>query len=250
LSTFIWEEWNLKRWNKKTWCVIGAVLAAAALIAGLVVHITTVLSQQQERKAHREAVAQYRAAKMARYEQENAQWDDYEVDVAFLGDSLTDGYDLNKYYPQYVTANRGIGGDTTFDLEGRLQVSVYDLKPKVAVMLIGANNTETMMENYEDILRGLQTNLPETKIVLLSMTAMGGEHWGSKNQLAAYRNVSIKLLAEKYGFTFVDLYSPLYDVTIGEVYEGYTIDGGHFTHEGYEVVTATIMPVLQELLGK
>jgi hypothetical protein len=62
LSTFIWEERDLKRWSKKTWCVIGAVLAAAALIAGLVVHITTVLSQQQVRKAHLEAVAQYRAA--------------------------------------------------------------------------------------------------------------------------------------------------------------------------------------------
>jgi lysophospholipase L1-like esterase len=129
-------------------------------------------------------------------------------------------------------------------------VSVYDLKPQVAVMLIGANNPETMLENYEDILIGLRDHLPDTKVGLLSMTAMGGEYWGSKNQLAAYRNVSIKLLAEKYGFTFVDLYSPLYDVTIGEVYEGYTVDGGHFTHEGYEVVTATITPVLQELLGK
>ena len=171
-------------------------------------------------------------------------------DVAFIGDSLTDGYDLAKYYPQYVTANRGIGGDTTFGLEERLQVSLYDLKPKVVVMLIGANNMDSMLENYESILKGLQENLPESKIVLLSLTAMGGEHWGRKNQLAAYNNVSIKLLAQKYDFAFVDLYSTLYDVSIGEVYEGYTIDGGHFTHEGYTVVTAQITPVLKELLGK
>lgn len=240
----------MKRWSKKTWWILGAAIIAVALIIGLVVYLTRILPQQQAHNEHKQAVEEYRAAKRAKYAQENAQWDDYEVDVAFLGDSLTDGYDLNKYYPQYVTANRGIGGDTTFDLEERLQLSVYDLKPKVAVMLIGANNTETMMENYEDILRGLKTNLPETKIVLLSLTAMGGEYWGSKNQVAAYRNVSIKLLAEKYGFTFVDLYSPLYDVSIGEVYEGYTVDGGHFTHEGYTVLTATITPVLQELLGK
>ena len=240
----------MKRWSKKTWWILGAAIIAVALIIGLVVYLTRILPQQQAHNEHKQAVEEYRAAKRAKYAQENAQWDDYEVDVAFLGDSLTDGYDLNKYYPQYVTANRGIGGDTTFDLEERLQLSVYDLKPKVAVMLIGANNVDNMMENYEDILRGLKTNLPETKIVLLSLTAMGGEYWGSKNQVAAYRNVSIKLLAEKYGFTFVDLYSPLYDVDIGEVYEGYTIDGGHFTHEGYEVVTATITPVLQELLGK
>lgn len=240
----------MKRWNKRTWRIIGTAIVAVALVVGLAVYFTVILPKQQAHNEHKQAMEEYRAAKRAKYAQENAQWDDYEVDVAFLGDSLTDGYDLNKYYPQYVTANRGIGGDTTFDLEERLQLSVYDLKPKVAVMLIGVNNVDNMMENYEDILRGLKTNLPETKIVLLSLTAMGGEYWGSKNQVVAYRNVSIKLLAEKYGFTFVDLYSPLYDVDIGEVYEGYTIDGGHFTHQGYTVLTATITPVLQELLGK
>ena len=41
-----------------------------------------------------EKVAAYRAEKMARYEAENEQYADYEVDVAFLGDSLTDmGYE-------------------------------------------------------------------------------------------------------------------------------------------------------------
>jgi lysophospholipase L1-like esterase len=68
--------------------------------------------------------------------------------------------------------------------------------------------------------------------------------------MAAYNNVSIKLLAEKYGFTFVDLFTPLYDVSIGEVYAGYTVDGGHFTHEGYTVVTSLITPVLNALLEK
>ena len=197
-----------------------------------------------------EAIRAYRAAKLKQYERENAEYGDFEVDVAFIGDSLTDGYDLAKYYPQYVTANRGIGGDTTFGLEERLQVSLYDLKPKVVVMLIGANNMDSMFQNYESILQSLKENLPDSKIVLLSLTAMGGEHWGRKNQLAAYNNVTIKLLAERYGYEFVDLYSALYDVSIGEVYEGYTVDGGHFTHEGYTVVTAQITPVLKQLLGK
>ena len=193
---------------------------------------------------------EYRDSKTEIYLKENAEYADYEIDVAFIGDSLTDGYDLAQYYPQYVTANRGIGGDTTFGVEERLQISLFDLKPKVVVMLIGANNMDTMFQNYESILQSLKENLPESKIVLCSLTAMGGEHWGRKNQLAAYNNVSIKLLAQKYGYTYVDLYSALYDVSIGEVYEGYTVDGGHFTHEGYTVVTAQITPVLEELLDE
>ena len=240
----------MKRFGKKIWIMIAAGVAALTLIVGLVLYLAVFLPQQRQQEEFAQAVQQYRQAKMAQYIQENETYADYEVEVAFLGDSLTDGYDLGTYYPQYITANRGIGGDTTFDLEGRLQVSVYDLKPQVAVVLIGANNMDTMMDNYENILNGLKTNLPNTQVVVLSLTAMGGEHWGSKNQLAAYRNVSIKLLAEKYGFTFVDLYTPLYDVSIGEVYAGYTIDGGHFTPEGYTVVTAQITPALQSILGK
>lgn len=233
---------------KKKWFIIAiSVLVVLALGAGL---YFGVLKPRQEKAQWDKMVAQYREAKFTQYQQENAQYGDYEVEVAFLGDSLTDGYDLQKYYPQYITANRGIGGDTTFDLQARLQLSVYDLKPQVAVMLIGANNQETMLQNYEDILIGLKNNLPHTKIVLLSLTAMGGDHWGPKNPMAAYNNVSIKLLAEKYGFTYVDLFTPLYDVSIGEVYAGYTIDGGHFTHEGYTVITSLLTPVLKDLLGK
>lgn len=233
---------------KKKWFIIAiSVLVVLALGAGL---YFGVLKPRQEKAQWDKMVAQYREAKFAQYRQENAQYGDYEVEVAFLGDSLTDGYDLQKYYPQYITANRGIGGDTTFDLQARLQLSVYDLKPQVAVMLIGANNQETMLQNYEDILIGLKNNLPQTKVVLLSLTAMGSDHWGSKNPMAAYNNVSIKLLAEKYGFTYVDLFTPLYDVSIGEVYAGYTIDGGHFTHEGYTVITSLLTPVLKDLVGK
>lgn len=221
-----------------------------ALIVFAIVYFAVILPEKREEAQIEQAVQAYRAAKLEQYAKENAAYDDYEVEVAFIGDSLTDGYDLAKYYPQYITSNRGIGGDTTFGLEERLQVSLYDLKPQVVVMLIGANNLDSMFQNYESILKGLKENLPESKIVILSLTAMGGDHWGPKNQLAAYNNVTIKLLADKYGYTYVDLYSALYDVTIGEVYEGYTIDGGHFTHEGYTVVTAQITPVLEELLGK
>lgn len=234
----------------KKWVKIGACLLGVLLLTGLVLYFTVFLPKQKEKKEREEKLKAYSNAKFAQYQQENELYDDFEIEVAFLGDSLTDGYDLEKYYPQYKTVNRGISGDTTFRLQDRLQISVYDLKPQVAVMLIGANNMDTMFENYEDILQGLQIHLPQTKVVLLSLTAMGGEHWGRKNQLAAYNNVKIKLLAERYDFTYVDLFSPLYDVNTGEVYEGYTIDGGHFTSEGYAAVTVEVTPVLQQILGK
>ena len=239
----------MKRFTKRGWLILTAGALTFTLILGAVFYFAVILPKREEEKQWSKMVQEYRDNKFRQYHEENEQYDDYAVDVAFLGDSLTDGYDLEQFYPQFVTANRGIGGDTTFTLEERLQLSVFDLKPKIAVLLIGANNMDTMFDNYESILKGLQDNLPDTKVVLLSLTAMGGEHWGPKNQLAAYNNVKIKLLADKYGFTFVDLYSALYDVSIGEVYEGYTVDGGHFTEKGYSVITAEVTPVLEELLN-
>lgn len=235
--------------TKKRNVIITAIALFLLVAFGFTYLFTVVLPEKREKEELLKALQEYYDSKIAMYEIENEEYDDYEVDVAFLGDSLTDGYDLKKYYPQYLTLNRGIGGDTTFGLENRLKVSVYDLKPKVAVMLIGANNFDTMFENYENILEGLKSNLPKTKIVLLSLTSMGGA-WGKNNQKAAYNNVRIRLLAEKYGYEFVDLYSPLLNIETGEIYAEYTTDGGHLTPKGYEVFTNTLTPTLKELLGR
>ena len=196
----------------------------------------------------KQMVEEYCANKIATYISENAQYDDYEVDVVFLGDSLTDGYDLKKHYPQYLVLNRGIAGNNTFDLENRLQVSLYDTKPKVAVMLIGANNFNSMFDNYEKILQGFKTNVPNTQIILLSLTSMSGK-WGKNNQIASFNNVKIKMLAEKYSFSFVDLYSPLLNLETDEIYNEYTTDGGHLTELGYNVLTSKITPAIENSLN-
>ena len=162
---------------------------------------------------------------------------------------MTDGYDVEQYYPEFKVENRGIGGDTTHGLLARLDVSVYQLKPKVIVMLIGANNFKTMFEDYEDIIIGIKENLPDTKLVICSLTSMGGE-WGKNNQLAAFNNVKIKAYAEKHGCPFVDLYTPLLNMETNEIFENYTTDGGHLTAEGYEVLTSAIKPVVTEILSK
>ncbi len=205
--------------------------------------------QKKEKEAENARIFQeYYEGKLALFQGENETCADYEIDVAFLGDSLTDGYDLARYYPQYVTANRGISGDRTHWLESRLKISVYDLKPKVVVMLIGGNNLNTMFENYEDILIGLRDNLPQTKVVLVSLTAMG-RSLASKNHLASYNNVIIKKLATKYAFSFVDLYTPLFDEATGEIHVNYTTDGAHLTPLGYQVFTDVLTPTLETLLN-
>ena len=240
---------KIKGRTKKIILICVSIALLAALIWGVIYLFCFYIPEKQEEEELQRQVKEYYENKLEAYEKENNERAPFEVDIAFLGDSLTDGYNLSAYYPQYVTSNRGIGGETTYGLKERLKVSVYDLEPKAVVMLIGANNMDTMLDDYEDILIGLKDNLPETKIILVSLTSMGGE-WGRKNETAAYNNVIIKKLAEKYGYTFVDMYSPLLNVETGEIYEQYTTDGGHLTAEGYRVFTDTLTPVIEEALNK
>ena len=234
--------------KRKIFLISAIAVLVMALIIGAVYSIFVYLPERQKRQEQERMVAAYYAEKLDRYQTENEQYADYEVEVAFLGDSLTDGYDLERYYPQYITANRGIGGETTHGLEKRLQVSAYDLKPKVVVMLIGGNNLDTMFENYENILTGLQKNLPESKVILVSLTAMGRD-WAHKNQIAAYNNVKIQKLAQKYGYDFVDMFTPLFDLSTGEIVSDYTNDGVHLTHEGYQVFTQKLTSVIEKNLN-
>ncbi len=232
---------------KKKLLVVSSIILAIIVATSLYIFIK-VIPDAKKQKEWEAFVNSYRTEKLRQYAEENSLYADYEMDVSFLGDSLTDGYNVKKYYPQYKVTNRGIGGDTTFDLEKRLQTSLFDLKPKVVTILIGANNINTMFDNYEKILISIKQTLPNTKVVLLSLTAMGGDYWGKNNQQATFNNVKIKLLAEKYDFSFVDLYTPLFDLLTGEINAEYTTDGGHLTAKGYEILTATITPILEQLL--
>lgn len=234
--------------KKKKIIVIGSLISSFIIIILIAILLATIIPKKQKEKELEEQIKQYYAEKIQLYEQENDLYDDYEVDIAFLGDSLTDGYNVKEYFSEYLVSNRGIGGETTVGLEKRMKVSVYNLKPKVIVMLIGANNMDEMFNNYERLLIGMKENLPNTKVVLLSLTAMG-KTISHKNELAAYNNVKIEKYAEKYNYYYVDLFTPLYDVETCEVYEGYTYDGGHFTKKGYDVVTSIIKPVITAALN-
>ena len=60
--------------------------------------------------------------------------------VVFMGDSITDGWKLDQYFPGAPYVNRGISGQTTSQMLLRFRADVIDLKPKVVVILAGTND--------------------------------------------------------------------------------------------------------------
>jgi len=236
---------------KKKIIIITAICVSLALIiAALLVLFLHVLSERERAREEREFfefLQQYYKDKSASFAEENKTLG--EVDVAFIGDSLTDGYDLKTYYPDMTVINRGIGGDTTHGVLARLDTSVIEPAPRVVVMMIGTNNLGDMFTDYEDILAELKSELPDTHVVLLSIPPASGEYVERNGQIAI-NNVKIKSLAEKYDYAYVDVFTPLFDFERDELRAEYTTDGIHFTPLGYEVITAEVKPVLEDLLSE
>jgi lysophospholipase L1-like esterase len=60
--------------------------------------------------------------------------------VVFFGDSITDMWKLEEYFPGKPYVNRGIGGQTTPQMLVRFRQDAIDLQPKVIVILAGTND--------------------------------------------------------------------------------------------------------------
>jgi lysophospholipase L1-like esterase len=60
--------------------------------------------------------------------------------VIFFGDSITDIWHLDEYFPGRPYLNRGIGGQTTPQMLVRFRQDVIELHPKVVVILAGTND--------------------------------------------------------------------------------------------------------------
>ena len=66
-----------------------------------------------------------------------------EARVVFMGDSITDSWDDQKYggfFPGKPYIDRGISGQTTPQMLIRFRPDVIDLRPKVVVLLAGTND--------------------------------------------------------------------------------------------------------------
>lgn len=76
--------------------------------------------------------------------------------VIFLGDSITDLWDLAKYFPGKPYINRGIGGQVTAQMVLRFHQDVVDLKPAAVVILAGINDLHGALQREDDA--GIEAN--------------------------------------------------------------------------------------------
>ena len=226
-------------------CVIALVCAA---LFGVSIAHSNARIKEKARAQERDAKLFYQN-RLVTYEVENVITDDYQIDVAFVGDRVIAKYDVMEQYEQYKVLNRAIDGESAEQLEQRMKVSLYDLKPKVIVLLLSDVDHDTIIENYDSILDGIHKNLPNTKVVLLSLPPLG-DKYSADNADICLTNVKIELLAKKYNYEYLDIHSTLFDLYENEIFGAYTYDGKLLTPSGYYRIDLMLHPLLKSLLNE
>ncbi|MSR51133.1 MAG: hypothetical protein EXS07_13930 [Gemmataceae bacterium] len=194
------------------------------------------------------------------------------VDLLFLGDSITDawggeGHGTNgghkiftsKFVPMKA-ANFGIGGDRTQHVIWRLQNGELDgIKPKVVQLMIGTNNSngsdntaEEIADGVKGIIDEIKKKSPSTKVLLLAVFPRNtGKDDGAKkiqkDKIDKVNSIISKLDDGGKSVKFLDIGSKFKDAS-GDLPKELMPDQLHLSEKGYEIWANAVEGVITSML--
>ncbi|MFT8930010.1 MAG: GDSL-type esterase/lipase family protein [Sporolactobacillus sp.] len=173
--------------------------------------------------------------------------------IVFLGDSLSDYNEWSEAFNNPNIKNRGIGGDRTAGVLGRLS-EVTKGQPKKVFLLIGINdlaNKESIQEissNYEKIINTIKSESPKTQLYVQSILPVNEKKNTAlpdvTNGDIVNLNNSIKSIAKTDLVTFINLY-PLFEKD-GQMNPSLTTDGVHLKSHGYIIWEKAIRKYVEQ----
>jgi lysophospholipase L1-like esterase len=197
--------------------------------------------------------------------------------ILFQGDSITDGNRGRNTDPNHIMGhgyafsvasrwgaeypekgltfiNKGISGNKVTDLAARWQMDTLDLKPDILSILVGVNDSSSVVfkwepiisvEKYEETYRSLleqtKTQFPEIVFVLCEpfILPVGKvkENWEKYKSDIVQRQAVVRKLVNEYNSVFIGLQG-VFDKACEKASADYWIwDGVHPTVAGHELVT-------------
>lgn len=178
--------------------------------------------------------------------------------VVLVGDSLTEGFEVAKFFPGRRIINRGIGADVignalpADDKRGilkRLDESFFDVAATDAFLLIGINDLgdnhppETVAAGYREILDRVKKHSPALRVHVQSLLPTRG-NFAKHNANVLDVNQRLQKLAQEFGYDYLDLHALMKDDQ-GELKQDLTADGLHINADGYKIWQAEIIKTLK-----
>jgi lysophospholipase L1-like esterase len=197
-----------------------------------------------------------------------------DAQLLLIGDSITNNYDKaeppnqnfqpiwQQYYAPRKALNLGFSGDTTANVLWRLDHGeVEGLHPRLAVVLIGTNNTgyfgqtaEQTEEGIDAVVKDIEHRLPDTKILLMGLLPtrlpskeqnfdvnayLGAHYAGGEDPRVSYIDISVVF----YTHGELDL-SLFYDPTLTPPKPAL-----HPNTVGQRLMASAIEPAVARLMG-
>lgn len=182
--------------------------------------------------------------------------------VVFFGDSITDIWHLDEYFPGKPYVNRGIGGQTTPQMLVRFRQDVIDLHPKVVIILAGTNdiagNTgpmrlEDIEANYASIAELARVH--EISLIYCSVlpvhnyTPRSHEFFAQRSpEKILELNRWLKNYCATNGCFYLDYFSALVDGK-GLMKKDLADDGLHPNAAGFKVMAPLAEAAIEKVLG-
>ena len=166
--------------------------------------------------------------------------------IIFIGDSIIEKYPLNKLFGKDII-NRGIYGDTLYNIFNNIYDRLIVLKPDKIFILIGTNDLnynkkiDNLIKKYLKLINYLKQKLPNSKIYIQSILPVNKvvnkiQVGNRNNDLIKELNIKIKELCKENNIVFINIFSTLLDNN-NNLDEIYTTDGLHINLLGYQKIT-------------
>jgi len=179
--------------------------------------------------------------------------------VVFIGDAITEPWDLAKYFPGKPYLNRGIPGQTTPQMLVRFYPDVINLHPAAVVILggindIAGNTGPETAEMIEDNIRAMceLARANGIKVILgliLPVSDYTAHKQTEKHPLAdiVKLNTWLRSYAAEIHAEVADYYSAVVD-SKGMLKEGYSEDGAHANDRSYSVMAPIAEAAIERAL--
>jgi lysophospholipase L1-like esterase len=184
-----------------------------------------------------------------------------QIDLLFLGDSITDfwrttGHNIwSRYYVPLHAADFGISGDRTEHVIWRIDHGELDgLHPKVVVLMIGTNNSRSnspaqIAEAIKVILDKVEDKCPSAKILLLGVFPRNTDKDNSAQREAPAKiNAIISKFADGNRIVYLNI-NNVFVGPDGRVPVEIMPDFLHPNQHGYQLWAGAMNPTLFRMMG-
>jgi len=182
------------------------------------------------------------------------------VDLIFIGDSITQGWEgkgkevWQEFYGKRNAVNLGIGGDRTQHVIWRLQNgNIQGIAPKLAVLMIGTNNSgtntsEEIAQGITAIVKLLRVKLPQTKVLILAVFPRGVDKNDPKRKINEGANAIVCKLADGKNIFYQDIGSK-FVAADGTLSREVMPDLLHLNENSYKLWAEAIEPTVAKFVG-